>query len=144
MSIERLSLQSDVASSTNFAINVNGQDYRCTGAALLAFLQGNITSASAFGTQFSAPSSTGFSVQVADGSTWLVLTPAAGYADGEIVLPANPEDGDEFLCNCTQAVTTLTVDGGTNTVTGEPTTLAANDFFRLRYEGVTGTWYRVG
>jgi hypothetical protein len=30
------------------------------------------------------------------------------------------------------------------TVVGAPTSLAANDFFLLRFDAVTGTWYRVG
>jgi len=48
------------------------------------------------------------------------------------------------LVNCTQAVTTLTINGNGATVTGAPTTLAANAFFRLRFEAVAGVWYRVG
>lgn len=123
----------------------NGGTRKVSGSDILSYVQANLQDTTdGFGTQFSAPSATGFSVTVGDGSIWLVLTPVAGYAAGTIVLPATPADGDEFLCNCTQAVTTLTVDGNGNTVTGEPATLAANDFFRLRFEGTTGVWYRVG
>lgn len=123
----------------------NGSARKAALSVLLAYIQDNIDLATDdFTTQFSAPSATGFSVTVADGDTWLVLTPVAGYAAGTIVLPATPADRDEFLCNCTQSVTTLTIDGNGKTVTGAPTTLAANAYFRLRYEGVTGTWYRVG
>jgi hypothetical protein len=77
---------------------------------------------------------------------WLILTPVAGYAAGTITLPlsTNVVNKQEILVNCTQAVTTLTINGNGATVTGAPTTLAANAFFRLRYDGVTGTWYRVG
>jgi hypothetical protein len=37
----------------------------------------------------------------------------------------------------------LSVTSG-NTVTGAPTTLAANDFFTMRYDAATAAWYRVG
>lgn len=124
--------------------NNNGGARKAAVSALLAYIQGNIQFPSAFTKQFAAPSATGFSVDVDDGEVWLVLTPVAGYAAGTIVLPAGPADGDEFLCNCTQAVTTLTIDGNGKTVTGGPTTLAENDSFRLKYESVTGTWYWVG
>lgn len=122
----------------------NGSARKAAASVLLAFIQDNITFPASFTKQFAAPSATGFSVDVGDGEVWLVLTPVAGYAAGTIVLPAGPTDGDEFLCNCTQAVTTLTIDGNGKTVTGGPTTLAANAYFRLKYEAITGTWYRVG
>ena len=77
----------------------------------------------------------------------MILTPLAGYATGTIVLPAvgNIVDKQEVIVNTTQAVTTLTVDGnGAVAVTGEPSGLAANDFFRLKYDLTVQTWYRVG
>jgi len=100
-------------------------------------------------TQYNAPSATAFSVQITDGSAsiHLILTPVATYADGEIVLPAvaNCVDKQEVLVNCTQIVTTLVVDGNGATVTGEPSTLAAaNEFFRLKFDSITSTWYRIG
>ena len=109
---------------------------------LLAFLEENL-SRGTLSTRYSAPSATGFSIN-AESNTHLILTPAAGYAAGTIVLPATPTDRDEFLCNCTQSLTTLTINGNGKTVTGAPTTLAANAFFRLKYDGVSSVWYRVG
>lgn len=126
----------------------NGDARKASMSAIAAFLQSLITSVDDKITQYSAPSATGFSVQINDSSesVWLVLTPVAGYAAGSIVLPsvANCIDHQEVLINCTQAVTALTVSGNGATVTGAPTTLAANGFFRLRFDGVTDTWYRVG
>lgn len=98
-------------------------------------------------TQYAAPSSTGFTVNVqADGSTWLLLTPTGAFAAGTIVLPAvaSVQDRQELLVNCTQALTTLTVSGNGTTVTGAPTTLAANAFFLLRFDQASSVWYRVG
>lgn len=122
----------------------NGGGRKASMSTILAYVQAGITAPDDLTTQFSAPSATGFSVSILTGNIWLALTPVAGYAAGTIVLPAAPADRDEVLVNCTQSVTTLTVDGNGHTVTGAPTTLAANAFFRLRYEGVTGVWYRVG
>lgn len=128
----------------------NGDARKASLTTLLTFLNANLANAStAFTTQYSAPSATGFSVSITDVSAniHLILTPAAGYAAGTIVLPAvsNAIDKQEVLVNCTQAVTTLTINGnGATAVTGAPTTLAANDFFRLKYDLTTSSWYRVG
>ena len=125
-------------------------------SAVLTYMQANLTFTTqgfgAYTTQYSAPSATGFSVTITDGADdntniHLILTPTAGYAAGTIVLPAvaSVVDKQEVLVNCTQQVTTLTVDGnGATAVTGEPASLGADDFFRLKYDLPTKTWYRVG
>ena len=122
----------------------NGGARKASMSTLLAYIQDNIAFPAAFTKQYAAPSATAFSVSITAGDTWLILTPVAGYAYGTIVLPTDPTDSQEVLVNCTQSVTTLVVDGGTKTVTGEPATLAANAFFRLRYDSIAGVWYRVG
>lgn len=130
----------------------NGDARKAAMSVFLQFMQDNLTfstSGISYTTQYAAPSATGFSVQITDDSTntHLILTPVAGYAAGTIVLPAvgNLIDKQEVLVNSTQAVTTLTIDGnGAVAVTGEPSTLAANDFFRLKYDLTVQTWYRVG
>ncbi len=101
-------------------------------------------------TQYAAPSATGFSVAIKDGpeDVHLILTPAAGYADGEIVLPSsvNARDKQLVIVNCTQTVGTLVVDGnGATAVTGAPGSIAAaNEFFTMCYDLPTSTWYRIG
>lgn len=127
----------------------NGDARKASLTTLLTYIQANLTAErSAYTTQYSAPSATGFSVQITDGdaSIHLILTPVAGYAAGTLVLPlvGNAIDKQEVLVNCTQAVTTLTITATGMTVTGAPTTLAANDFFLLKYDATTLTWYRVG
>lgn len=102
--------------------------------------------------QYSAPSASGFTVAITDGAddntnVHLILTPLAGYAAGTITLPAKAglADKQEVLVNCTQVVTTLTIGlNGASGAIGAPTTLAANAFFRLKYDAVTFNWYRVG
>lgn len=126
----------------------NGDARKASLSLLKTFFQEGVTAADDKITQYAAPSATGFSVQVnndAD-SVWLVLTPTAGFAAGTLVLPAvaNCVDRQEILVNCTQVVTTLTVSGNGATVTGAPTALTANGFFRLRFDAIISTWYRVG
>jgi hypothetical protein len=132
--------------------STNGDARKASMAVLAAFIQSLLNEAAGgFETQYSAPAATGFSVtvdpSVDGGSVYLLLTPLAGYAAGTIVLPAIADcaDGQEVLVSCTQAVTTLTVSGnGATAVNGAPTALAANGFFRLRYNGVLLSWYRIG
>ena len=99
--------------------------------------------------QNAAPSATGFTVQVTNGSSsvWLILQPGAGYAAGTITLPAASGlvDLQEVTINCTQSVGTLTIGAnGATAVTGAPTALSANGFFKLKYEKASNSWYRVG
>ena len=125
----------------------NGDARKASINQLVAFLQDQIAAQDDKTTQYAAPSSSGFTVNVQDeGSTWLLLTPTGAFAAGTIVLPAvaSVQDRQELLVNCTQAVTTLTVSGNGATVTGAPTTLVANSFFRLRFDQASSVWYRVG
>ena len=150
MAIERLNQGAITAGAqVPFYDAANGGDARTSVTALAALLSTLLGTASLQLTQYAAPNATGFSVTVAPqtngASVWLLLTPLAGYAAGTIVLPAVAlcQHGQELLVNTTQAVTTLTVSGNGATVNGAPTTLAANAFFRLKFDAVLGAWYRV-
>lgn len=79
-------------------------------------------------------------------SVWLILTPAGTIASATLKLPlvSNCVDRQEILVNCTQIITTLTIDANGSSVIGAPAALAANGFFRLRWDAVLQTWYRVG
>lgn len=113
------------------------------------FVISQLQSVSGNVTQYAAPNASGFSISVSspDKTTWLIITPAAGYAAGTIVLPAASGclDMQEVIVNCTQSVTTLTVSAnGAAAVYGAPTTLVANGFFTLRFDKATTNWYRIG
>ena len=121
--------------------NSNSDSRKASLSALQAYLQANLTfdgGKQAFTTQYFAPSATDFNAQITDGSDniWLILTPDATYAAGTITLPTstNVVDKQEVLINCTEIVTTLTVDGNGATVIGAPATLAANDTFKLKFD----------
>lgn len=119
---------------------------RVSAAAVLAWIEENLSGIS-LTTYYAAPSANDFSVELPDApdNYWLVLTPTGTFADGEIVLPDVDScvDQQTVQVNCTQIVTTLVVDGNGATVTGAPTSLAANGFFTLRLDAVTRTWFRV-
>lgn len=135
--------------------SANGDARRTSLTTLLDFVETNINvNGTSFDTQYSAPAA-GNTVQVgssaddADGSenVWLILTPAGTLATLTIKLPLSTDaiHGQEILINCTQSVTTLSWDvNGASDIVGEPTTLAANAFLRLKYDSVTTNWYRVG
>ena len=148
--INQLSAVDSLSASDLFPIfsQANGDARKASLTLLAEFIQTLITSTDDKRTQYYAPQATGFSVQI-DGtgqSIWLIMTPIAGLAAGTIILPlvAGVLDKQEILVNTTQLVTTLTINANGATVVGAPTTLAANAFFRLRFDGVLKTWYRVG
>ncbi len=152
MAIQNLSKIDTLSSADTIALfsAALGSDAGATLATLVTWLQSQLTASGGVMTQYAAPNATGFGVTIAPvttgGSVWLLLTPAAGYAAGTITLPAQAScvDGQEVTVSCTQAVTALTVAGNGSTVNGAPTTLAANGFFKLRFDGVFDAWYRVG
>lgn len=155
--INQLTRASDVAAGDLVPVfsTDNGDARAAAISVLLAYMQANLDFPSTFAeyvTQYSAPNASGFNVTITDGASnntnvHLILTPTGGFAAGTITLPAKAglADKQEVLVNCTQAVTTLTIglNGATGAV-GAPTTLAANAFFRLKYDAVTSNWYRVG
>ena len=99
-------------------------------------------------TQYASPNATGFDVLVESdfGDIHLIMTPLATYATGTITLPNVQllSDKQEVTVNTTQTVTALTINPNGATVIRAPTTLSANGFFKLSYDEVMKTWYRVG
>lgn len=99
--------------------------------------------------QYAAPALDGQNILIAANSndTHLILTPAGTLADCTITLPtpANLRDKQLLMCNCTQQITTFTVEGnGAAAVNGMPTSLGADDFFTLKYDATLNTWNRLG
>ncbi len=138
----------DVSGSDNLPVysSANGDARKMSVSALLAY----------FKTTFTAPDLvaaslvpvTGQTVASVDDSTsqWHLLQPAGTLATLTVVLPISTGlvDGQEVLITSTQIVTTLTVNGNGSTVNGALTTLAAaNAFFKLRYNLITTSWFRV-
>ena len=125
-------------------------DARKASLTLMAqFFQSELTG-TGFYTQRIAPATTGYTVQVSPllpgSNVWLLLKQSGALAAGTIKLPVAAEclDGQELLVSATQALTSLTVDGNGATVAGAPVALAANSFFRIKFDLIDNTWYRVG
>lgn len=141
-----------LAASIPFYDPSSGADGRDTVSDLVALIASSLQSAAGSAvTQYFAPNATGWSALVAPPvsgeDVYLLVTPTAGFAAGTITLPAQAScvDGQTLLVSCTQLVTALTVAGnGATAVNGAPTTLAANGFFELRYDGPSNSWFRVG
>jgi hypothetical protein len=151
--INRLTRTDSVSPGDVLPVFVQNQgDARGAAVSVLqAFMQANLAfpdvGITQFVTQYANPSSTGFSVQVTDGSAnvRLIMAPTGPFATGTIVLPAvvNVLDKQEILISCTQAVTALTFNGNGATVTGKPSAFQANDSLRLMFDLPTNTWYQV-
>lgn len=148
-----LSRVTSISTSDLFMIwSSSAQDYRLAPFdVVMSALAAQIATDGGIETQYSAPAATGFSVtiapSVAGNNVWLLLTPVAGYAAGTIVLPALDTlvDGQEVIVSTTQAITTLTVSlNGATAANGAPTTMAANAYFRLKYDATLSSWYRIG
>ncbi|MBK7025363.1 MAG: hypothetical protein IPH41_18440 [Sulfuritalea sp.] len=148
-----LSRVTSISTSDLFMIwSSSAQDYRLAPFdVVMTALANQIATDGEIETQYSAPAATGFSVTIApsvDGNNvWLLLTPVAGYAAGTVVLPAlaTLADGQEVIVSTTQAITTLTVSlNGATAANGAPTTMAANAYFRLKYDATLSSWYRIG
>ena len=78
--------------------------------------------------------------------TYLILNPSVSIATGSIKLPERytVTDGQVLLVACAQQVNNFSVDGNNALVIGAPNALAANGFFKLKYDKLSNTWYRVG
>jgi hypothetical protein len=120
----------------------NGDTRKASVNLLTTYLQGALTLPGTLTTQYAAPSASPFSVTVAQGDTWLLLTPTGTLAVGTIVLPSAPADKAVVIINCTQEVTALTVSAGGTTVTGAPSSLGAGQAFSVRFDAATNAWYR--
>lgn len=123
-------------------------DYRGIPAAdFLEYVKSNLGQVN-YDTQNVVVAASGQTVTVTDNGNniWVIIRPATAYAAMTILLPtlATSIDGQEIKVFCTRQITTLTVNGnGAVDVLGEPTALAAEDFFTLRFDSASNSWYRV-
>ncbi len=127
--------------------STNGDARKLSISALLTYFQ----------TTFAAPTmatnvyvpTTGFSIAVPTPvaqQQWIILQPISTLATGTITLPLNTAtpDGTEVLVSTTQQITAFTLSlNGASAAYGDPTTLAAEDFFRMRFVLSTNSWYRI-
>lgn len=147
--INQLSGLSQLSSGDLLPVYVpnNGDARKVSIGQLLAFFQQQFASPT-LSAQLATPG-TGFNVAVqtpVSGQQWLILQPAGTLASGTVTLPLNTQtpDGTEVLITTTQQITAFTLAGnGAASVYGDPSTLSAEDFFRIRYYAATNSWYRI-
>jgi len=125
----------------------NGDARRLPVSSLLAYFQQTFASPT-LATNVYTPG-TGFNVAVPTpvaAQQWMLIQPVGTLALGTITLPLNTQtpDGTEVLVTTTQQITgfTLALNGATAAY-GAPSTLAAEDFFRVRFVQATNSWYRI-
>lgn len=135
----KLTTVTDIEAGDCFLITseTNGDVRRAPRSVALAYMQDGLTLPGGLTSQYASPL-TATTVTVLAGDTWLILSPAGTIAALTIALPTGV-DGDEVLVTSSQIITALTVAGQ-----GAPTAMAANGFFRLKYDGILSVWRRVG
>ena len=125
----------------------NGDARRLPISALLAYFQQTFASPT-LATNVYTPG-TGFNLAVPTPvaqQQWMLIQPAGTLATGTVTLPLNTQtpDGTEVLVTTTQQITAFTLGlNGATAAYGDPTTLAAEDFFRMRFVQATNSWYRI-
>lgn len=90
-----------------------------------------------------SPSATGFTITL-DGQQdiRIIATPLGSYADGALVLPASPLDGQNVVFSSSRAITVFTVSAAV-TVANAPTSIGTNGYFTMQYDAVAATWRRI-
>ena len=147
--INQLPLLSQVSAGDQLPVYSpnNGDARRLPMSALLSYFQQQFASPTVAvnlytpGTGFNIAAPTPVSEQ-----QWILLQPAATLATGTVTLPLNTStpDGTEILITTTQQITAFSMGAnGASAVYGDPATLAAEDFFRLRFYQATNSWYRI-
>ena len=148
--INQLPLVSPVSSGDNLVVYSpnNGDTRRLPITTLLQFFQQQFA-APTLATNIYTPG-TGFNIAVPTPvaqQQWILIQPAGTLALGTVTLPLNTAtpDGTEVLITTTQIITgfTLALNGATAAF-GDPLTLAAEDYFRMRFVASQNSWYRIG
>jgi hypothetical protein len=147
--INQLPVLSQLSSGDQFAVynTANGDARRVSVSSLLSYFQQTFASPT-MSVNLYVPG-TGFNIALptpATASMWALLQPAGTLATGTVTLPLNSAtpDGTEVLITTTQQITAFTLAlNGATAAYGDPTTLAAEDFFRMRFYQATNSWYRI-
>ena len=125
----------------------NGDARRLPISVLLQYFQQTFASPT-LATNIYTPD-TGFNLAVPTpvaAQQWMLLQPAGTLAIGTVTLPLNTQtpDGTEVLVTTTQRIITFTLgQNGATAIHGAPTTLNANDSFRVRFVQSTNSWYKI-
>jgi hypothetical protein len=142
-----LSVSDTVEAGDQFVI-AKGQtrQYRTIGQnTMLAWIKTYFSSPDPI-TQVFTPSD-GATIPMAQNGTnaWLLLKPTGALTTLNISLPSSSfaVDGQVVECSITSQVTAVAITSAGATVKGAPTVLSSDDYFRLKYNAESLTWYKA-
>lgn len=118
-----------------------GDDRAAAMSTLLTYLQNNLDFPTEKQTQHESPNTEGFTVRVRSDTSWLILNPAAIYAAGTVILPAEPKDKDQVVISTRLTIGVLTIRSDVVTVPRPPEVLTSNHAVTMKYDGVDKNWY---
>jgi len=154
--INKLTSLSPVTGADNFAVwaSSQGDTRRASLTDLLAYMQANIVVPSGFPeytTQYASPPLTGFNIAVSNvapgANIFLIIRPGAPGFNGIITYPPilSLVDKQEIMVYCQSQIVVLTTAPNGAFESTPPTAIpVGGGFFRVRYDLVSTTWYRVG
>lgn len=145
--IDQLSQSGDIADADELAIfsKENGSTRKVTAAQIAQFALQAIEG---------TPDETVYSLNASSvtvlpatpgGNVWAQVTLTAPAANLAVILPGSDEraNGQEVLVTVTQTVTALAVNGNGAALSGAPTTTGPALPFRMKYDSISNTWYRI-
>jgi len=146
--INQLSAINSLSAGDNILVYAPGEGdtRRASLSTLLAFFESYFADPD-YTTQISAPTSSGFNLQLGaqTQSLFLIINPTGAFAAGTITLPpvASCFDGQEILVVSSQSIAALTVNGNGGTLLGVPGALGIGSFFTIRFNRLQSTWYTL-
>jgi hypothetical protein len=146
--INQLSAINSLSAGDNILVYAPGEGdtRRASLSTLLAFFESYFADPD-YTTQISAPTSSGFNLQLGaqTQSLFLIINPTGAFAAGTITLPpvASCFDGQEILVVSSQSIAALTVNGNGATLLGTPSALGIGSFFTIRFNHLQSTWYTL-
>ena len=160
--INQLTATDTVVSSDQTVIYVaESSDARKAAMSVLqAYMQANLDFDDDFKPKFvnryKTPTASGFGFGSVDiitaDNTWLILTATETEPTIIITLPGTggasfvaPADGQELLVISNQIISNITFfTYSPTTIEGEPSDIAADGYFKLKYNALNNKWYRIG
>jgi len=140
--------------SIPLGVSSQGDDRATSVTDLLAYMQANIVVPSGFPeytTQYASPPLTGFNIAVSNvapgANIFLIIRPGAPGFNGIITYPPilSLVDKQEIMVYCQSQIVVLTTAPNGAFESTPPTAIpVGGGFFRVRYDLVSTTWYRVG
>lgn len=92
--------------------------------------------------QYATPAAAATVTVNSSGYVRLLLNPSGTLATLTVALPGSPGNGDVVEIGCSQAVTILTLSGGT--IIGGISSFAIGGFATYCYSSTASKWFRIG